>query len=175
MSEETFRWVITGGVMVAVLCIMIMAGVAFALYRIFTRLQGRVEDLSGRVVPIVDTVKKLTAENAPKLSDIATSAQHIAANAREISDEAKDQAHRFAAVGRDIADRTKAQVARVDAAVDATVEQAQVAGVHTKEALLKPVHQASAVAAGIKAAVTTYAQGRRPSIDHIAQDEEMFI
>src|SRR4051812_14278762 len=111
MSEDTFRWVITGGVGVAVLCVVIMAGVAIAVYRLMTKMQARVEDLSGRVSPIIGQVEKLTEENAPKLSDIATSAQLVAANARDISFEAKDQAYRFAEVGRDIADRTKAQVA----------------------------------------------------------------
>ena len=88
---------------------------------------------------------------------------------------ARDQAHRFAEVGRDIADRTKAQVARVDAAVDETVENVQHAGENVKAAVLKPVREASAVAAGLKAAFATFAQGKRPTVDHITQDEEMFI
>src|SRR5438045_3602875 len=118
MSEDTSRMVITGGVGIATLCIVVMAGVALALYRVASKLQVRVHDLTGKVEPILDTVKKLAADNAPKITDMATSAQTIAANARDISDEAKDQAHRFAEVGRDIADRTRAQVARADAAVD---------------------------------------------------------
>jgi len=88
---------------------------------------------------------------------------------------AKDQAHRFAEVGRDIADRTKAQVARVDAAVDETVENVQHAGENVKAAVLKPMREAGAVAAGLKAAFATYTQGKRPTVDHTTQDEEMFI
>ena len=48
-------------------------------------------------------------------------------------------------------------------------------GDNVKEAVLKPVREASGVLAGIKAAVTTLANGRRPTLDHITQDEEMFI
>jgi hypothetical protein len=45
-----------------------------------------------------------------------------------------------------------------------------------KIAVLKPVREAGAVLAGVKAAVASYASnGRRTPIDHIAQDEEMFI
>jgi len=175
MSEDIFRWVIAGGVGVAALCIAIMAGVLIAIYKAVGGLQDRSDDLSAKVYPVIDIVNRLATENAPKISDITTSAQVIAANAREISEEAKDQAHRFAEVGRDIADRTKVQVARADAAVDETVEQLHVAGVHAKAAILKPVREATAVAAGIKAAVSTYAAGRRTPIDHITQDEEMFI
>jgi hypothetical protein len=39
----------------------------------------------------------------------------------------------------------------------------------------KPVREASAVLAGVRAAVSTLANGRRPTVDHITQDEEMFI
>ena len=175
MSEDTFRWVIAVGVGIAAISFLVMAGVLLGLSKVVNRLQDQVDDLSGKVYPVLDSVNRLTSENGPKLSDIASSAQVIAANAREISEEAKDQAHRFAEVGRDIADRTKVQVARADAAVDQTVEQLQVAGIQAKEAMLKPVREASAVAAGIKAAVSTYAAGRRTPIDHITQDEEMFI
>ena len=65
---------------------------------------------------------KLADENAPKFSVIATDVVAISANARDIANVAKDQAHRFAEVGRDVADRAKAQVARVDAVVDDTVD-----------------------------------------------------
>jgi hypothetical protein len=37
------------------------------------------------------------------------------------------------------------------------------------------VREAGAVLAGVKAAVTSFANGRRPTVDHITQDEEMFI
>lgn len=175
MSEDTFRVVVTGAVGIATLCILIMAGVALALYKIASKLQVRVHDLTAKAEPIIETVKKIAADNAPKINDIATSAQTIAANAKDISGEAKDQAHRFAEVGRDIADRTRAQVARADAAVDQTVVNLQEAGTHAKEAIMKPVREANAIGAGIKAAISTYATGRRTPINNITQDEEMFI
>jgi methyl-accepting chemotaxis protein len=175
MPEETFRWVITGAVAVATLCIFVMAAIAVVMYRMMAKLQGRTEGVITKVEPLIDTVRQLARENAPKFSGIATRAREIADNAKDISDVARDQAHRFAEVGRDIADRTKAQVARVDAAVDDTVDQVHHAGNHMKEAVLKPVREASGVMAGVKAAVATYSQGRRPGINRITQDEEMFI
>jgi len=147
MSEDTFRWVITGAVAISALCIFIMAVTAFVMYRVVSRLQVK-----------------------------TTRAGQIADNAKDISDVARDQAHRFAGVGRDIADRAMAKAAKVDAAVDDTVEQVHNAGANIKEAALKPVREANGVIAGLKAAVSTYAQGaRRPGVERIAQDEEMFI
>jgi len=175
MPDDTFRWVITGAVALSTLCIFIMAVTVIVMYRMVSKLQTKTEGVIAKVEPLIDTVRQFAQENTPKFSGIATRAREIADNAKDISDVARDQAHRFGEVGRDIADRAKAQVARVDAAVDETVDQVHYAGNHMKEAVLKPVREASGVVAGVKAAVATYAQGRRPGISHVTQDEEMFI
>jgi len=175
MSEETFRWVITGGVAIATLCILVMAVVAFVLYRVVAKVQTKLDSVMTKVEPIIGTVRRVADDAAPKISDIASRGREIAANAKDMTDVAKDQAHRWAQVGRDVADRTQAQVARADAAVDETIDQVHVAGTQVKAAVMKPVREASGVLAGIKAAVTAYGHGRRTSIDHITQDEEMFI
>jgi hypothetical protein len=105
-----------------------------------------------------------------------SNAAGIVLNAKDISDVAREQAHRFAEIGRDFADRAKAQIARVDAAVDKTVDQVQVAGESAKVAVMKPVKEVSGLIAGVKAAVASLSSnGRRPTMDHITQDEEMFI
>ena len=175
MPDDIFRWAIAGGVAIATLCILTMAVVAVMLYRVVSRVQSRVDDVTARVEPIIDTVRKLADENGPKITVIAGNAVEISGHAKEISILAKDQAHRFAEVGRDLADRSKAQIARVDAVVDDTVDKVHQAGDNVKAAVKKPVREASAVLAGVKAAVSTLATGRRPTVDHITQDEEMFI
>jgi hypothetical protein len=175
MPEDTFRWVVAGGVTLAAICFVGMVVVALLIYKIASRVQMRVEYAVDTVEPILETARNLARENGPKLSLIATRAVEIAANAKDISDVAKDQAHRFAEVGRDAADRAKAQIARVDSVVDETVIQVHNAGDNMKAAVLKPVREAGAVLAGVKAAVTSFANGRRPTVDHITQDEEMFI
>ena len=175
MPDETFRWVITGAVAVSTLCIFIMAVTAIVMFRMVSKLQTRTEGVLAKVEPLIDTAGQLARENGPKFSGIATRVREIADNTKDISDVAREQAHRFAEVGRDIADRAKAQVARVDAVVDDTVEQVHHAGNHVRDAVLKPVREASGVVAGVKAAVVTLSQGRRPGINRITQDEEMFI
>ena len=175
MPEETFRWAVAGGVAIATFCMMIMAVVSALLYRVVSKVSARMNEMTARVEPIIDTVRRLADENGPKITTLTANVVEISTNAKDISGVAKDQAHRFAEVGRDLTDRAKAQIARVDAVMDETVEQVQHAGDNVKAAVLKPVREASAVLAGVKAAVTTLANGRRPTIDHITQDEEMFI
>jgi methyl-accepting chemotaxis protein len=179
MPDDTFRWVITGAVAISTLSIVIMAIAGLAMYRIVSRVQARVNGIGDRVEPIIETVRKLADENAHNVTTVANSAALIAINAKDISDVAKQQAYRFAELGRDFADRAKAQVARVDAALDETVDQVHTAGEQVKTAVLKPVKEASGLIAGVRAAVSTYVSsagnGRRPGMDHIPQDEEMFI
>ncbi len=175
MPEETFRWVVAGGVTLAALCFLGMLVALFLMYKIVAKVQTRVDSVVTGFQPILETTRELVRENSPKVSTIATRAVEIAANAKDISDVAKDQAHRFAEVGRDAADRAKAQIARVDAVVDETVVQVHNAGDNMRAAVLKPVREAGAVLAGVKAAVTSLANGRRLTVDHIVQDEEMFI
>jgi methyl-accepting chemotaxis protein len=175
MPEETFRWVVAGGVTLAAICFVGMVVSSILIYKIAARVERRVDSLVDGMQPVLETTRELARENGPKLTIIATKAVEIAANAKDISDVAKDQAHRFAEVGRDAADRAKAQIARVDAVVDETVLQVHNAGDNVKAAVLKPVKEAGAVLAGVRAAVTSLANGRRPTVDHIIQDEEMFI
>jgi methyl-accepting chemotaxis protein len=175
MSDDTFRWFVAGAVAISTLCILVMGAVAVLLFGVIRKLQTRAEGIITKVEPMLDTARRLADENSPKISAIATRAREIADNAKDMSDVAREQAHRWAEVGRDIADRTQAQVAKVEAAMDETVDNVQHAGTNVKEAVMKPVREASGVLAGIRAAVSTYAHGRRPSIDNITQDEEMFI
>jgi methyl-accepting chemotaxis protein len=175
VSEETFRLVITAAVIIAALCIVVMGFISVAMYRVISKVQKRVDDVSEHVGPLIGTVRRLADENAPRISAMASDARTIVANAKEVSEVAKDQAHRFGEVGRDIADRSKAQVARVDAAVDRTVDNIQHVGENVKSTVMKPVREAGAVLAGVKAAARSYVQGRRITMDHITQDEEMFI
>jgi methyl-accepting chemotaxis protein len=175
MSDEAFRWVITAAVILSALCFLVMGIAAIVIMEVVSKLRAKIEATLGRANPILETVKRLADENSPKISDIATSAKLIAANAKDVSIVAKDQAHRWGEVGRDLADRTKAQVARVDSAVDETVDNVQHAGERVKGAVMKPVREASGILSGIRAGVSAYVQGRRPSVDHATQDEEMFI
>jgi len=176
MPDDTFRWVITGAVAISTLCILMMAMAAVALYRVVSKMQARVDGIADRVDPLVVTVQKLTDGNSQNINNIVTNAASVVLNAKDISDVAREQAHRFAEIGRDFADRAKAQIARVDAAVDKTVDQVQVAGENAKVAVMKPVKEVSGLIAGVKAAVASLSSnGRRPTMDHITQDEEMFI
>ncbi len=75
----------------------------------------------------------------------------------------------------DLHTRARAKVARVDSAVDETVDQVQQAGGEVRKAVLRPIREVNGVLSGLKAAIGVYTHGSRASVDHATQDEEMFI
>jgi methyl-accepting chemotaxis protein len=107
-------------------------------------------------------------DNGPKLSQIAT-------EATEMTKALHQQVDRLGEVVKDVSDRARAQVARLDGAVDQTVEQVQHASEAMRQAVLKPVKQVDGIMHGIRAGLSVLTQGRRESVDHATQDEEMFI
>jgi uncharacterized protein YoxC len=168
MSDDTFKWVIAGGVIVAALCFVAQAITAFFLLRTVHALKNRVESLGEQVEPILDVVRRTTIELIPKI-------RLVSADTVEITKTLREQVNRIGEMLTEFAQQAKAQVARIDGAVESTVGSVQHAGESVKDAVLKPVREVNGVLAGIKTAISVYSHGRRQSVDHATQDEEMFI
>jgi methyl-accepting chemotaxis protein len=145
--------------------------------------QTKVEPLVDRLGPMVDRFEafvtsgttlvnsgnKVLEENRPRIADITAETLVIAKTARQ-------QAERIGELIDDVNGRAKTRIAQIDQAVDHTVEQVEHASEAVKSAVLKPVKEVNGLVAGVKAALSTYAQGgNRNSPEHATQDEEMFI
>lgn len=168
MSDDTFKWVIAGGVALAALCFLAQAITAFVLLHTVHTLKNRVESLAERTEPILDMVKSTSIELIPRI-------RTISADAVEITKTAREQVNRIGEMLTELSQQAKAQVAKIDGAVESTVGSVQQAGESVKDAVLKPVREVNGVLAGIKTAISVYSHGRRQSVDHATQDEEMFI
>jgi ElaB/YqjD/DUF883 family membrane-anchored ribosome-binding protein len=169
MSEDVFRWVIAGAVLLACLAFLTQAVVFVLLYRVARKTQTKVMPLVDRAEPILATTRQILEENRPRIAEVSVEAVEIVKTARV-------QAERIGELLNDSADRAKARLAQIDRTVDETVEQVEQVSGAVKTAVLKPVKEVNGLMAAMKAAVSTLATGnRRPSVDHVTQDEEMFI
>jgi hypothetical protein len=169
MPDDVFRWVIAIAVILACVAFLVQAGVMIALYRISRKMQAKVMPLADKVEPILNNAREIVIENRPRIAELSTEALEIARTART-------QAVQLGEMLDDTTRRAKVRIEQIDQKVDATVEQVEQVGGAVKGAVLKPVREMNALMAGMKAALVTYAQGgRRPSVDHVTQDEEMFI
>ncbi len=168
MSDDIFRLVIAGGVVLAGLCFLAQTITMMVLLKTVNRLKDKIEPLAEKTGPILELVRSGANELMPRLMLISADAVEISRNARE-------QVNRVGELLTDFSIRAKAQVARIDGAVEQTVGNVQHAGESVKDAVLKPVREVNGVLAGIKTAISVYSHGRRQSVDHATQDEEMFI
>jgi methyl-accepting chemotaxis protein len=168
MSDDTFKLVIAGGVLLAALCFLVQTIVMTVLYKTVNRLKERVEPLAEKTGPMLEMMRHTTQEVMPRIVEIS-------ADAVEISKAAREQVTRVGELLTDFSSRAKAQVARIDGAVEQTVGNVQMAGETAIGAVLKPVREVNGMLAGIKTAISVYSHGRRQSVDHATQDEEMFI
>jgi len=168
MSDDVFRWVIAIGVFLAVIAFVLQAALIFAMYRVTKLTQEKVLPVVEAVVPIIATVRRFLDENAPKFSQMSTDLAQVVKSLHQ-------QVDRLGEVVKDVSERARVQVARIDGAVDKTVDQVQEAGDAVKHVLLKPVKQMDGIMHAIRAALAVVAHSRRESVDHATQDEEMFI
>jgi hypothetical protein len=168
MTEETFRWVISAGVSLAAISLLVAAIVTLTVASGLRKLQVRVRAIIDRAEPILDTARRVLDDTAPKLSAVTTDAAEVVRLSRE-------QTERLSELIKDFSERAKVQVARIDGTIDHSLEQIEIATEAVKGAVLKPVREFNGIFSGIKTAVTVYATGRRASVDHATQDEEMFI
>jgi hypothetical protein len=169
MPDDVFRWVIAGAVILASLAFVVQAIVVVLLYRVARNTQTKVMPLVARAEPILATTRQILEENKPRISEVSVEAVEIVKTARL-------QVDRIGELLSDSAERAKARLAQIDRTVDETVEQVEQVGGVVKTAVLKPVKEVNGLMAGVKAAISTLAAGnRRPSVDHVTQDEEMFI
>jgi hypothetical protein len=168
MSDETFRWVVTVAVILAAASAILQAVVVLGVVAEVKKFQVRIQALIDRAEPILDSSRKILDETGPKISSITTDAVDIA----KIT---KEQSERIGELIKDFSERAKIQVARIDGTVDHTIGQVQAATDTVKDVVLRPVREVDGLLSGIRTAVSVYARGRRESVDHATQDEEMFI
>jgi hypothetical protein len=185
------------GVSLACLAFLVQAGVIIALYAVVGKMQkkmapvldraneigkaatpviSKAEAAIDRAGPVLDQARGVLAkaqtiieETHPRITEISNEAVAIAKSGRR-------QVERVGELLDDAGSRAKERLDQIDRSVDHTVENLEQAGDVMKRAVLRPVHEVHGFAAGISAAVSSFARGkRRPSVDHATQDEEMFI
>ncbi len=168
MSDETFRWVVAGGVGLAALSFVVMGVVAVVIANVVLKIKAKLDPLLDAARPVVSTVTETVAVMKPKIIRISDQAV-------EVSTLVVAEAHRYADISKDVAVRAKAQVARIDGALDSTVDEVKEASGAVKGAVMRPIREVDGVLSGVRTAIATFARGRRLSVNRVTQDEEMFI
>jgi hypothetical protein len=143
-----------------------------------------------RVGPVVDEARAVVAKAGSfmeRATDVAVSTnmlvqdtrpqvKQISVEAMEIARLGREQVEHIGDLIQDAGQKARARLDQIDHSVDNTIEQVEHVSGAVKRVVMKPVKEASGVAAGISAAVSTLVRGQRQSrVDSATQDEEMFI
>ncbi len=175
MSEDVFRWVIAVCAGLACIAFLLQAGLAIIVYRVARGVQEKITVLNQKMEPIFDTARRILDENRPRIAAISTDVASASADIVQVTKALRVQTERVSELVHDASTRAQLRISQLDEKVDETVAHVEQAGEAVKSAVMKPLVEANAVMAGIRAALLTLAQGRRHSVDHATQDEEMFI
>ena len=168
MPDDVFRWFIVIGIFLSAAAFISQALMAARMLRITRAMQEKMTPIIEATGPMVKTIRYFIDENLPKISQMTSETAEIVKTVHV-------QVDRLGEVVKDVSDRARAQVARLDGAVDQTVDQVQHASASVKDAVLRPVRQVDGIMQAIRAAMSVMAHSRRESVDHATQDEEMFI
>lgn len=196
MPDDLFRIVVTVGVGLAALAFIAQAAAMIGMYLAVRKMQRKAEPLMDKAQPaiaqlgpaiekvralaekaapavdrageILTTAHEIMVENRPRIAEFTTEAAGMARTGRE-------QAERLGDLVNATAEKARTRLEQIDHSVDSTVEQVEHAGEALKRAAMRPVREANGLAAGISAAVATLVYGKKYSVDHATQDEEMFI
>jgi uncharacterized protein Yka (UPF0111/DUF47 family) len=133
---------------------------------------GPAFDRSGPVIEragkVLETTQQILDETRPKIRELTAEVVGIAKAGRQ-------QVEGVGEFLQEAGDRARTRLEQIDQSVDSTVEHVEQVGDAMKRAVLRPVREVNGIAAGISAVLSTLVRGRKSSVDHATQDEEMFI
>lgn len=182
MDEETFRTVVAAGVLLACLAFVAQAAAVVAMYRLARRSQRRVETLADKLEPLIAQMGPLVKTAGPILSHTRQILEETRPRIAEICLEtlatvkaARQHVEQVGELVRETSERARMRVEQIDRAVESTVGQVEMVGGTVKKAVMRPAREVSGLMCAISAAVSTYVHGRKYSVEHATQDEEMFI
>jgi hypothetical protein len=154
--------------------VLIQVGILFALYMSVRKTSEKVtrvaEDFQRKTEPILDRVQVMVDDVQPRLSAIV-------ANAAEISELARGQAHKADRVLTEAVDRLRLQVIRADQILTGALETVEETGTQLRRTVWAPVQRMTAVVRGIQAGLEFF-RGSQPggkAKRSASSDEELFI
>jgi flagellar biosynthesis protein FliQ len=168
MDEHTLLVLIAIFVFVSAVALAIQAGCLLGVYKAVREMQKQ----TARVIPKVESLV-ITSQAA--VEDSRKQLAEITSRTNTILDTTQKQLDTMEGFLNDAVSRAKVQMERVEMVVDDTLDRAQSTVHLVHGTILTPLRQIHGLAEGLKAALTYFMRGNRPSPDRATVDEEMFI
>lgn len=151
--------------------VIALLGIYASLRRMTASVERQRANFEEKITPIVTDVKQrldqaqVIFENLQKTTD----------NFVQVSEIVRAQAEKVEQTLQETADRARVQIAKVDEVISDVVEKIHITSVVVQQNILAPVREISAILRGISGAAQLLFGRRRPAVDRVHQDEELFI
>ena len=168
MDQQTLLIVLIVFVAIATVALVIQGCSLLALYLVARKMQTQILGIWPELQTIIATTRR-TSESVEK------QVEKIGTTSNAILDATKQQVLRIDGLLADAAVRAKVQMERAEMVLDDTMGRAQQTVSIVQRTVLRPIREVNGVIAGIRTSIAHLGRGRRPTVDHVTSDEEMFI
>lgn len=168
MSEIALLYIMAAFVIISAIALCIQAGMLAGMYRTVKALQDSINPLLPKIENLVAKTNTIVEQSGKQVNDITT-------RTTEILDITKRQLGTVEELVGDAAARAKVQMERIELVLDDTLSRTHETVALVHDGIMRPLREMSGIAAGVRAALGSFARGQRPSVDRATSDEEMFI
>ena len=169
MGEHTvLLWIIAAFVMIAAVALSIQAAYLVGVYKTAKSLEQKVVPLVPKVESLVDATLITVEQTRKQIVEIST-------KTIEILDSARSQMAKLEDVVSDATSRAKIQMERVELILDDTMSRLHETVAVLHNGVMRPLRQLNGISVAIRAIFRHILSGRRPSVNQVTSDEEMFI
>ncbi len=165
---EQLATVMTAAVVVSAVAIVLQLLILFALYRVAKSIGAQVNTLVPKLETLVETTQKTVEQSRQQVAEIS-------AKTNAVLDQTKVQLARVNDVMADATTRAKIQLDRVELILDDTIGRVHETVMLLQNGVLRPLREVNGMAAGVRAAVSTFLRGGRPTVAQATHDDELFI
>jgi hypothetical protein len=168
MDQELLLKTMAAFTGVAAIALLIMMGMMIGVYKSVSAMRERSTQFLDRWEPVADDAKKT-------LTDFRTQSSTILADVKNLTESGKQQMQRVETLLTDVQTAAKTSYERIDETLQNNLRRVDETAAAVQNTVLTPVKQARAMAAAVDAVFRHLAGRRRPTVDQVTLDEEMFI
>jgi hypothetical protein len=172
MNLETALLVIC---IVFTVALVLQVGLLAATLVFYLRVRKQMEEVAAKAMPLFEKIEPIADASQRLLEDVRRYTDEISTKANDLLDLTHKQLVRVDGVMAEAAARTRSQMDRIEMVMDDTVNRFQETTSLLQNGIVKPLRQLNAVTTGVRAALSSLAQGRRTTVEQATHDEEMFI
>ncbi len=148
---------------------MILLAIFIAVRKAAQQVQTQVEDLRTSIMPVLTESREFLERVGPKLDSVAT-------DLAELAHVLRAQSVDLQATTTEMLEKVRHQTSRLDAIFTGVLDTVDRASGVVSQTVRIPLRQLSAIAASIKAVVSTLRNGKpAPAPTHSPADKDMFV